>query len=208
MHDGLAQVLGYLNLQVQTIEALYIQEKENEFQRELVHMRNSIRNAQADIRENILSLRTTLASNLGLISSIEEYLKEFSIQTAIETVFNNSIGADLQLASLCEVQLVCILQEALTNVRKHAQATNVEINLSKVEDGNQDKLILEVFDNGIGFEITEKTRRFGLKTMRERAESVKADFEIISSANQGTRVRCAFPCLEQETAATMSRVFN
>jgi signal transduction histidine kinase len=103
--------------------------------------------------------------------------------------------------------LVCILQEALTNVRKHAQASNVEINLSKVENGNQEKLILEVFDNGIGFEITEKTRRFGLKTMRERAESVNADFEIISSANQGTRVRCAFPCLEQETSATMSRVF-
>ncbi len=66
MHDGLAQVLGYLNLEVQTLEALHKQGKPEALTTELGKMREAINLANADVRENILSLRTTLSSEKGL----------------------------------------------------------------------------------------------------------------------------------------------
>ncbi len=75
MHDGLAQVLGYLNLQLQTLEALFKQGKLNNFQGELEQMRQAIQVANADVRENILSLRTTLANEKSLVSSLDEYIE-------------------------------------------------------------------------------------------------------------------------------------
>ncbi len=111
MHDGLAQVLGYLNLEVQTLDALHKQGKNEALSTELEKMRAAIQVANADVRENILSLRTTLANEKGLVSAIGEYLDEFSIQTGIETRFSNDLRGELNLSSVAEVQLVCILQE-------------------------------------------------------------------------------------------------
>ena len=99
-------------------------------------MRQAIQSAHADVRENILSLRTTLANEKGLVSALGEYLDEFSIQTGLNAKFSNKITEALNLASIAEVQLTCILQEALANVRKHAKATRVEVRLFK-EDGEE-----------------------------------------------------------------------
>jgi nitrate/nitrite-specific signal transduction histidine kinase len=194
MHDGLAQVLGYLNLQVQTLEALYRQGKEESFQAELKHMRQAIQSAHADVRENILSLRTTLANERGLVSAISEFLDEFGIQTGIETEFVDELGADLDISSVAEVQLVCILQEALANVRKHAQANRVKIRITK-DDGH---IYMKVSDDGIGFVERNSKRSFGLQTMRERANSVKGTLMVHSSQGKGTSIACRLPCLQHE----------
>jgi nitrate/nitrite-specific signal transduction histidine kinase len=131
MHDGLAQVLGYLNLQIQTLEALLKCDKRTAMEQELRSMRQAVQVAHADVRENILSLRTTLANEKGLVSAIHEYLNEFTIQTQIKTTFINHTEGALGLSSMAEVQLVCILQEALANVRKHAQAALVEVRIGQ-----------------------------------------------------------------------------
>lgn len=117
MHDGLAQVLGYLNLQVQTLDALLKQGKQKALKTELDQMREAVRIANADVREDILILRTTLADEKDPVSAIGEYLEEFSIQTGIEADFDNEVVDDLNISSMAEVQLVCILREALANVR-------------------------------------------------------------------------------------------
>jgi two-component system sensor histidine kinase DegS len=210
MHDGLAQVLGYLNLQVQTIERLFKQKKHKAMEEEIAHMRTSVLQAQDDIRENILSLRTTLANEQGVVPSIEEYLREFSIQTGIQTTFENETGtlAEDGLSSIVEVQLVCILQEALTNVRKHSHASEVIVELSKIDQQDQSKVMLMVRDDGIGFELKQKRKTFGLQTMQERAVSVNADFSIWSKVNQGTKVTCVFPLVEEKAKTTKVSIFN
>jgi nitrate/nitrite-specific signal transduction histidine kinase len=200
MHDGLAQVLGYLNLQVQTLDALYQQGKEDAFQIELKQMRQAIRGAHADVRENIMSLRTTLSNERGLMSAMQEFLDEFGIQTGIETQFINEIGRNLNLSSVAEVQLVCILQEALANVRKHAHAKNVKILMTR--DGDQ--IYLKISDDGIGFVERSSKRSFGLQTMRERAKSVKGSLTLHSSEGRGTTIVCNFPCLQQEKISSQS----
>ena len=198
MHDGLAQVLGYLNLQVQTLEALQEQGKQEAFLEELRNMRKSIQLAHADVRENILSLRTTLAHKKGLVPAIIEYLDEFSIQTAMEVEFDNQAGDDLNLSSIAEVQLVCILQEALTNIRKHAEASQVSVSVSEENGMEADYISVSILDDGIGFTLSESKRSFGLQTMHERAHSVNGSLLVESIPGKGTRVWCKLPCLPQE----------
>jgi signal transduction histidine kinase len=200
MHDGLAQVLGYLNLQVQTLETLLKRDKHEALRVELDQMRQAVQLAHADVRENILSLRTTLASEKGLVSAIDEYLKEFSIQTRVETRFNNEVDGSLNLASLAEVQLVCILQEALTNVRKHAQANVVTVRIAQSQDAGQcEYLLMEVIDDGVGFTENNNGRRsFGLQTMHERALAVGGELDVQAASGKGTSVTCRLPCLSEE----------
>jgi nitrate/nitrite-specific signal transduction histidine kinase len=203
MHDGLAQVLGYLNLQIQTLEALLKRDKRTAMEQELRSMRQAVQVAHADVRENILSLRTTLANEKGLVSAIHEYLNEFTIQTQIKTTFINHTEGALGLSSMAEVQLVCILQEALANVRKHAQAALVEVRIGQhvgQKSGSEqgEYILMEVADNGIGFSHNGTQRSFGLQTMHERALSVNGELDIRSTAGEGTSVICRLPCLQEE----------
>jgi nitrate/nitrite-specific signal transduction histidine kinase len=208
MHDGLAQVLGYLNLQVQTLGSLLNQGKTEKLQAELLQMRQAIQTAHADVRENILSLRTTLAQEKGLEAAVREYLTEFDIQTGIETTFSYKVDGGLNLSSVAEVQLVCILQEALTNVRKHAQADRVDVVISRGHQGDIDVIRMQIVDNGVGFAGAGSKRNFGLQTMHERAESVHGDLVIKSNLGKGTTIECRLPCLQEERLPRQSVVIH
>jgi nitrate/nitrite-specific signal transduction histidine kinase len=195
MHDGVAQVLGYLNLQVQTLGTLLKQGKSEQLQIELLQMRQAVQTAHADVRENILSLRTTLSHEKGLALAVKEYLDEFGIQTGVETHFAYQVDGPLNLASVAEVQLVCILQEALTNVRKHANAQHVSVTIMKNGEKEAEGILARVQDDGTGFVLTGSRRSFGLQTMRERAESVGGNLSILSNVGTGTQIECRFPCI-------------
>ena len=208
MHDGLAQVLGYLNLQVQTLGSLLQQGKSEQLQNELNQMRKAVQAAHADVREDILSLRTTLSEGKSLPTAVEEYLAEFGIQTGIETQFDYLVQDGLDLASVAEVQLVCVLQEALTNVRKHAKATRVDVSISRNGRKEAGEILMQVRDNGVGFTPAGSKRSFGLQTMRERAESVGGSLEIRSTSGKGTEVECRLPCLKSERLPRRSMVIR
>jgi nitrate/nitrite-specific signal transduction histidine kinase len=208
MHDGLAQVLGYLNLQVQTLEALLQQGKLDKLQDKLGEMRKAVKLAHADVRENILSLRTTLDDKKGLIQAVDEYLNEFGIQTMIDARFLNEIVGAVNLPSIAEVQLVYILQEALSNVRKHAQASRVTVRLFKTGNTREESINLQVCDDGIGFSSSESKLSFGLQTMRERAHSVNGEFVVQSQPGKGTQIECRLPCLQPEKLMKKSLIFQ
>jgi signal transduction histidine kinase len=208
MHDGLAQVLGYLNLQVQTIEALHLSGKKDPLEKELINMRKAIRTAHGDVRENILSLRTTLANKKDFLSAADEYLEEFGIQTDIKTDIQRNTEMDINLSSIAEVQLVCILQEALANVRKHAEAENVKLLISRNEEVDGEYIQMQVIDDGKGFIIGDSKRRFGLDTMSERARSVDGVLLVSSDLGKGTTVTCKIPCLKPESISTRSMLFS
>lgn len=198
MHDGLAQVLGYMNVQVQTLDAYLQQGRLDRLQVKLGQMRDAVNQAHADVREKILSLRTTLSNEKGVIPSIQEYLDEFGIQAHIETHFENQVVGELNISSLAEVQLVCILQEALTNVRKHAQASNVVVVLSNQGPVDDQAIRLAVHDDGAGFADVIKKSSFGLQIMSERAQSVGGSLSVYSTPGEGTQVECIIPCLKQD----------
>lgn len=202
MHDGLAQILGYMNLQAQTLEALLKQNKRESLFAEIKRMREAIQTAHADVRENILSLRTTLSTEAGVASAMLEYLDGFSLQTGIDIKLQNHLDEYLGLSPLAEVQLVCILQEALANVRKHARATEVTVKLTRQVGCAH----LEIIDNGIGFDEQPDGQRFGLQTMRERAQQVGGKLSITSKVGQGTTVVCVLPEVEQGNQIHMAPI--
>lgn len=189
MHDGLAQLLGYVSLEVQTVEAFIRQENSEAALLELRQARDRITSAQADVRENILSLRTTLAGEADLAESLREYVDEFGIQTGIKTQFVNDLDEPPNLSPLGETQLVCIVQEALANVRKHSRAQHVELRLG-AQDGH---LHVSVTDDGVGFVPRSARGHFGLETMQERSESAGGELTVTSTPGKGTIVVLRLP---------------
>jgi signal transduction histidine kinase len=193
MHDGLLQVLGYLSLETQTLESLVRQGNLSAVQAELKNARESIKTAQADVRENVLSLRTTLAGDAGLIPSLRSYVEEFGLQAGIDVEFIDDVEAAPRFSPLAEAQLVRIVQEALANVRKHAHAQHVRVSLSTFDHS----LRVMVKDDGIGFAPADRTRNhFGLQTMHERAESFNGLLTIESELNRGTELELSVPLTE------------
>ncbi|MFW6183859.1 MAG: GAF domain-containing sensor histidine kinase [Chloroflexota bacterium] len=193
MHDGLAQILGYLGIQMQTIEAYVKQGQEQQVLEEIQKTRQNVKLAQDDVRDNILSLRTTLSGDAGLIPALQEYVREFGVQSGADARLVTCFNSPPRLSPLAEVQLVRIVQEALTNVRKHAGAEHVEVQLSPLDGG----LNILVRDDGVGFEPGDADGRFGLQTMEERASSVGGRLAVQSEPQGGTQVSLWLPLLRE-----------
>src|SRR5690606_23544048 len=134
-----------------------------------------------------------LAGDAGLLQSLEQYAAEFSIQTGIATQSVNDLDKPSVLSSLAETQLVCIVQEALANVRKQAQAKQVQIRLM----ARKGCLHATITHAGVGFVPRTIRHRFVLQTMRERAQGGGGGLTITSALNEGTQVAVWLPRLNQ-----------
>ena len=194
MHDGLAQILGYVNTKVQAAEAYLKREKPEEAAAQLRELAAAAREAYGDVRESIVGLRTLPGDGRVLTDVLEEYLVQWESMSRVST----SLRADssVKLRPSQELQVVRIVQEALTNVRKHAKASHARVEMRR-QDG---MLVTVVADDGVGFSESARGRgdfpKFGLSTMRERAESIGGTLTIESAAGQGTAVRFMLPLSE------------
>lgn len=138
------------------------------------------------IRRISQELRPSILDNLGLSAAVEWYLKEFEKRTNIKTTFDNTLDdEDEQLPNLIKTSLFRICQESLTNVMRHAQATKVNCELQKID---AKKIVLQIRDNGKGFDINQKTKSFGLLGMQERAGMINGSIIIKSEINKGTTI--------------------
>jgi signal transduction histidine kinase len=191
MHDGLAQILGYVNTKVQAAELFLKREKTEEAAAQLRELANAARQAYTDVRESIVGLRMLPGPKQSLAEVLQEYLQRWQEMSGVPTTL--TIDPDIRLLPSIELQLVRIVQEALTNVRKHARASLASIELRR-RDGT---VLATVTDNGVGFDSTKATAaaapRFGLTTMRERAESIGGKLVIDSTPGAGTSVRAEVP---------------
>jgi signal transduction histidine kinase len=193
MHDGLAQVVSYVNTKAQAVEVYLSRGELESAKSELADMSKSARQVYKDIREGILALRTQVGTERSLYDALTEYLEEYQHQIGRDTAVSWQIPEDLVLSPLQEVQILRIIQEALTNVRKHAEATEISIKLSQSESAP----IIMVEDDGLGFNPVALKRgawpHLGLQTMQERAEAIGSVFELDSFPGRGTRVRLSVP---------------
>lgn len=190
MHDGLAQILGFLNLEMQSLEVLARQNRVEETIAELRNARARILEAHAEVRENILSLRTALSGDAGPITTLTEYLREFGAQSGVAVHLGADVDDDdVALSSMVQVQLVRMVQGALVNVRRHAHAANVWVSFAC---GDND-LQVTVDDDGVGFDMQRVTAGIGLQSMQERAESVGGSLSIDSTPGRGTCIRLRVP---------------
>jgi signal transduction histidine kinase len=189
LHDGLAQVLGYVTNKAVAVRLMLEKRSLNEADRNLLQLEEAARSLLADMREDILGLKTAsqLDSNLGAV--LRDYLQRYNALSDRPVEFSLPQDGEMILEPGIVLQLTRIVQEALANVRKHANATRITLNLSR--DGRA--LVLEVRDNGCGFDVAAaldgRIGQFGLSTMQERAEEIGAELTIHSELGSGTIVQ-------------------
>jgi signal transduction histidine kinase len=191
VHDGLAQTLGYLNVQLGIVDQLLAKGQLDTVRGELETMSEVTRVAYEDLRHSITDLRTPLAVSGGIRRTLREYLDRFSVQTGIPCHFEGHTGSPAVLPPESEVQLLRIVQEALNNVRKHAPGG--EIWLRVEADSRHVRAVIR--DNGPGFDPDSISQegRFGLHTMKERAEASGGALSINSRPGSGTTIEVTMP---------------
>lgn len=193
MHDGLGQVLGYLQLKARSIEDMLGEGKVTEAKKEMQELRKVTREAYEDVRQGILALRSKVAPEAGLVSMLEDYFEGFRQQTGIPIHVDVKDERATKFPSNVAVQIVRVIQEALANVRKHARAKKASISFQL--QGQDAVIIIE--DDGAGFDPSrftmEDKQHFGLQTMKERCRSVGAQFYIDSRISKGTTVTIRVP---------------
>jgi signal transduction histidine kinase len=195
IHDGPAQALSNAILQVEYIDRV-LDEDPRVVRAELSFLRDRLRRELGDVRAFISQLRPPLLDELGLDGSIEDAAESLAALTGaqVETSLQAPAG---RLGDAEQTVVLRVLQESLQNVRKHAAAAHVWV-ATRLEDG---RWLLEVRDDGRGFDSGATTpagrRSFGLQFMRERAELVRARFDVRSRQGEGTVVTLEIPIGEE-----------
>jgi two-component system nitrate/nitrite sensor histidine kinase NarX len=188
IHDGVAQTLAYLKIQTAQMLNYLNSGKMDNLETSLTSSYQTLSAAYQDARREIDDLRFVAES--GTQDWIISLAMGFRDDTGMEVdVSKLQINANLPLS--IQSQLIRIVQEALNNVRQHAQAEKVSI-AGSVQAG---EVILEISDDGRGFEpeTVETGSRYGLVGMRERTDMVGGEFQIISMQDKGTIVRISIP---------------
>ena len=192
MHDNLAQALGYLNLKASITEELLSSGQINQAEASLLELKQIAREAYTDVREAIFSLRTT-SSGLEFLPTLQEYLADYRAYYGVDARLVTDNESLAEFPADVGTQIMRIIQEALTNVRKHAATRRAWVRFK--QEG--DRVCISVEDEGRGFDPAQVTgegqRYFGLQIMRERAESVGGELALDSRPGQGTWVVIRFP---------------
>jgi signal transduction histidine kinase len=191
MHDGLAQVLAYVNTKAQAVREYLRAGRPEEASRQLDQLARAAREVYTDVRESIVGLRSAVGPDWRLSEALAEYVATWEAESGVACRL--TVDQGLRLPQPAEFQLLRIIQESLANVRKHAQARQVELTLERRDE----HAVITVRDDGVGFNPAGLGRsefpRFGLSTMRERAESLGGTVRIGSSPSAGTEVVVEVP---------------
>ncbi|WP_025917522.1 type IV pili methyl-accepting chemotaxis transducer N-terminal domain-containing protein [Herminiimonas sp. CN] len=185
LHDSIAQGLTFLNIQVQLLEDSLQQGNIDEVAEIVPALQAGVKESYEDVRELLLNFRSRLAEG-DLVGSLETTVEKFRRQTGIAAEFIADVdGAPFPREQ--QLQILFIVQEALSNIRKHAVASHVEVSLADQKD-----FALTIRDNGIGFDVETLRRKgeshVGINIMRERAQRIRAALDIASAPGTGTTV--------------------
>ncbi len=197
IHDELGQVLTYLKINLTLLGKSLTSNNEealkDDYQSEIKGMTDIIDKAVKRIRKLITELRPEVLDNLGLIPAFEWLLQEFTEKTGIKCKIEKNID-EVQTDKQIEIALFRIFQEALTNIVKHAQASEVQVKFNRIDS----KLILEIADNGTGMDLSKSgdKKTFGLIGIRERAIILGGNFNILSEMGSGTKLSIEIPLKE------------
>ncbi|MCP3031440.1 histidine kinase [Halobacillus sp. A1] len=189
IHDGPAQALANVMLRSDLVERTFNARGIDEALEEMRNVRKLVRSALYDVRRIIYDLRPMALDDLGLVPTLKKYLAtvEDYNQTTIEFV---SMGSSRRIDSKYEVAIFRLIQEAVQNALKHAEARTIEVKFELKASSTT----IVIKDDGKGFDPSvKKEKSFGLVGMRERVEMVNGDLDIHSVPGEGTIVTIKMP---------------
>lgn len=189
LHDGINQLMVSAKFRIE-LAASKTQLTAPEAQADLSKANAVLNEAIQEVRRISHALRPSVLDDLGLIPAMTTVLDEFRLRTGIEVEQSTPI-CRVRLPEEIETTLYRITQEALTNIERHAQATQVSV----ATGWQGDTFCLSILDDGNGFNVREVLhgRGIGLRNMRERIEFLSGVFIIDSAPRQGTLIRAEFP---------------
>ncbi len=192
LHDEIAQTLVGINVHLENL-ARDVPVNPKAFRQRIARTQRLVEKSVATVHRFARDLRPTMLDDLGLIPALHGYLKEFTKRTKVRVQFTAFAGVE-QLSSDRRTVLYRVAQSALTNIARHAQASQVKVSLQKV----QNTVRLEIQDDGKSFDTArelyaKRHTRLGLLGMRERAEMVGGSFAVESAPGKGTTIRAQIP---------------
>lgn len=192
IHDGPAQAMANIVMRAEVCERMLLI-KPDKVAEELQELKRLIRLSLQDLRKVIFDLRPMALDDLGVVPTLKRYLADFQEENKINTEFVFR-GQEQRLTSSLEVAIFRTVQEALTNIVKHAAALRVIVKLEFAEE----KVYLVINDNGKGFNLEQvmgdvNRESYGLISMKERVELLKGEISITSVLDQGTEIRAIIP---------------
>lgn len=200
LHDGILQQITHVIHKLEYIQRLSAIDDKQTVLSELQDVRNKLNSSLHELRNTMSGLLAERVEKRPLIEMIRQFMDEYKRDHAEVALALNVTGFEepLRLPPKLELVISQCIQEALTNVWKHARATQISVQLSKFDDW----LVVEVSDDGIGFEpeqvlIASKSGEgeefhFGLLIMRERIEEMGGSWELYSRPGEGTTVKARF----------------
>nr|WP_246221331.1 sensor histidine kinase [Phytoactinopolyspora mesophila] len=190
IHDTLAQ--GFISILTlsQAIEAS-LERDAGQVRDRLALLERTARENLAETRALVDALAPVDLQGRSLAQALTTVARRFSTETGVRADADVAPGM-VTLPVFAEIVLLRTAQEALSNIRKHAGASQVRISLSVVDDG-LGMATMTVADDGVGFDTTQDSGGFGLRGMRTRAQQAGGGFEVSSTPGGGTTVRVHVP---------------
>lgn len=191
LHDSIAQALSFLNLQVQFLTDAIDQKDDEQRDQALGQIRTGVKECYEDVRELLLNFRERLHKE-DFVQGVNTVIDRFEGQSHVSARLR-VVGKGGELTERQKLQVIFIIQEALSNVRKHAQASHVDIRIENNED-----LVVSITDDGVGIDQKlvdqRKGQHVGLSIMTERASRIGAKVQVErASPAGGTRVTLVLP---------------
>jgi two-component system sensor histidine kinase DegS len=193
MHDGPAQSLTNLILQAEICERLFDTDPVRA-RTELAGLKDAVTGTFKKVREFIFDLRPMMLDDLGLNPTLKRYVQDFESKSNLACNLTIT-GKEQRLPPHAEVTVFRVIQSLLNNVREHAHATHVEINL----DLSPGHLKATVEDDGSGFDVAEamsaarQRKTMGLVTIMEQVEMLGGEIQFDSGLGRGTKVQLSLP---------------
>jgi signal transduction histidine kinase len=194
IHDGISQTLGALQLKTSQLEASLSEERFDESRGYLSELQDMISRAYRDLREAMFGLRAAVEPGTELVAALRDYLGHYRAQYGLDVRLEANDDEQATLDGEAQAQAMRIVQEALSNVRRHAGSEGATLSVER----HGDEVRICVMDEGQGFdpadlETQDEGRHLGLRTMRERAVSVGGALTIESEPGGGTAVVLRLP---------------
>jgi two-component system nitrate/nitrite sensor histidine kinase NarX len=194
IHDGLIQMLGALHLWAEEAQMAMDEGDTRTVQSAVRKIETTANDAYSSLREEMLGLRDTLQTGKGILPVMREYLKRFQREWGIETKLLVDNPDETETAIIkspaVEIQLLRMIQEGLTNVRRHSRATCVQVVFRRRDQA----LDIEIIDNGVGFDQNNiQDEKLGLRIMRERADQIGGRVSVLTTPGQGTHLKIEVP---------------
>lgn len=192
IHDAPAQSMANIVMRAEYCQKL-LELHPEKVRDELIALQDLVRASLADVRKIISDLRPMVLDELGLAPAIKRYLSDYEAQSGVKIKYIFT-GRPKRLDNSIEIALYRIIQEAVSNIKKHARAKNANIKMNMLSD----KVNIFIKDDGAGFDLSQilaggENEKYGLLGIQERVKILKGELNISTVPGRGTEISISIP---------------